>query len=386
MRIVHVIPGLTRERGGPTTVVQALVRHQVEAGHRVAVLATDQGARSGEQPVALHPGVDVEWTRVCGPDRVAYAPGFARAVRNRLRGCDVAHLHSVFTYPIHSALREAMACGIPVVLRPCGHLHRYSLQKSRWPKRAYLAVCGRMLRNACTAWHYTSKQEAAESWPWDASPRFVLPNGIEPDDFAIDRSEARDIVRKSWPGLKDAPYVLFLGRLHPKKRLDLLLEAFLGGAPHAYKLVVAGPDASNLWKPLAARFLRESCTAQRVVRIGTVDGADKVALLAGARLFALPSEHENFGIAALEALAAGTPVLLSPHVDLAEAALTSQVGHVAPLRVSEWRESLATILADDHPCEANPERTRRWVRDNYAWSGIAGSLLRHYEWITAGER
>jgi glycosyltransferase involved in cell wall biosynthesis len=177
----------------------------------------------------------------------------------------------------------------------------------------------------------------------------------------------------------NAPYVLFLGRIHPKKRVDLLLKAFLGGAPSDVKLIVAGPDECNLWKSLAARFLRASVADRRVLRVGTVGGIEKVALLAGASLVTLPSEHENFGIAALEALAAGTPVLLSPHVDLAETILASGVCYTAPLHQEAWREAFAEILSGQNGRERKAERARQWVRDNYAWSRIARELLRLYE-------
>ncbi len=378
MNILHVIPGLTWERGGPTTVLCALARHQAAAGHRVSVLTTDQGARHGEQPADPGDAVDVERLSVCGPDRVAYAPGFARAVRARLRTSDVVHVHSIFTYPVHAALREALAVGVPAVLRPCGLLHRYGFRRSRWPKRIYLGLRGRMVRRACTAWHFTSANEAEQSWPWDHSPHFILPNGIEPDEFALDRVEARAGVERLLPALGGAPYLLFLGRLHPKKRLDILLPAFLAGAPASFKLVVAGPDEARLWDGLADRWLRDPRAAERVLRLGTVTGRAKAELLAAASLFALPSEHENFGVAVLEALASGTPVLLSPQVDLAEAAAAAGFAATAPLDADAWRERLASLLSDPTPLGAVGERARGWAAENYAWSGIADRLVGHY--------
>jgi glycosyltransferase involved in cell wall biosynthesis len=382
MRILHVIPGLTRERGGPTAVIEALVRCQARAGQQVAVLTTDQGARYGETPADLDPAVYTLRVPVSGSDRLAYAPGFRRLLRAHVPGCDVVHLHSIFTYPIHAGLREAGRAGVPAVMRPCGQLCRYSLNHSRWPKQAYLALWGRQVRRACTAWHFTSAQESAESWPWDASPRFILPNGIDPEGFAVDREQARQAAWQAHPQLAGSPYVLFLGRLHPKKRLDLLIEAFLDGAAPPFKLVVAGPDEAGLWPGIAARLL-QGWRAEKVVRVGTVAGPAKVALLAGAALFALPSEHENFGIAALEALAAGTPVLLSPHVDLAESALAAGLGNTAPLQVEAWSASLATLLGGNTWSAGDSARARAWVRDHYSWEGIASRLTQHYERVVS---
>jgi hypothetical protein len=188
MRILHVIPGFTRERGGPTAVVQALSRHQAEAGHDVTVLTTDQGARNGEHAADLAPTVRLEQHRVRGPDRLAYTPTFRAAVSGHLRRCDLAHVHSLFTHPVHVTLQEALGMDRPVVLKPCGLLHCYSLRRSRWLKRGYLALWGGMVQRACCAWHYTSAREAAESWPHvghavhpglHGMAYFVLPNGIE---------------------------------------------------------------------------------------------------------------------------------------------------------------------------------------------------------------
>src|SRR4051794_7409061 len=111
MRILHVIPGLTLERGGPTSAVHHLTRHQAGAGHEVKVLVTNQGARHGERFVRPGGAVGLYEVSVLGPDRLAYAPRFAAVCRELLRTTDVAHIHSVFTYPVHVALREARALG-----------------------------------------------------------------------------------------------------------------------------------------------------------------------------------------------------------------------------------------------------------------------------------
>ena len=384
MKILHVIPGLTYERGGPSTVVEALVRRQSESGHEVAVLTTLPAKRHKEHPVKLPDSITAEWVAEAGPTRLSYAPGFAERIRPWLRRSEIVHVHSVFNYVSHVALREAAAASVPLVLRPCGLLHAYSMQRSALRKRIYLKMRGQMVRRACKAWHYTSQREADESWPADASPRFVLPNGIDVEEFALDRDAARRRVQQLCPELAHAPYVLFLGRLHPKKRVDFLLEVFLKAAPASYKLVVAGPSEAGLWEELAGRFLGDAGKAARVVRLGLVRGKDKAALLAGASLFALPSEHENFAVAALEALSAGTPVLLSPYVDLATEVSAAGLGQPVPLDLGAWEEQIHRALTTPDDQRDFTNAARCWVAENFAWSRLADRLTNRYRWVIAG--
>ena len=210
------------------------------------------------------------------------------------------------------------------------------------------------------------------------------PFGIEPSEFSLDRGEARKEVRDTWPQIGDSPYVLFLGRLHPKKRPDLLVEAFLSGAPRDIKLVVAGPDECGLWETISERFLQDRVARERVVRLGMVTGPSKLHLLAGATLFALSSEHENFGITPLEALATGTPVLLSPHVDMVHGAVAAKVGFVAPVEMPAWRDRLAELLAQPEMLASLSVPARKWAAGDYAWREISRSFIDRYRWVLAG--
>lgn len=376
MRVLHVIPGLTNERGGPSAVVDFLTRQLTRLGIETTVLTTNQGLRNGEHSTPLHPSVRRIDTSVVGPDRVAFAPSFRSLLRTELKKSDVVHIHSIFTHPIHVTLREAFAQRVPVVLRPCGLLHPYSLTRSRVAKSLYLSWNRKLIGSACTMWHYTSHRERDQSWKPRQSTGFVLPNGIDVNSLTIAPEDARQVIGENWPELVGRRFLLFLGRLHAKKRLDLLVDAFLQSRAADHRLVVAGPDECGLWKSVQKRI--PDSERGRIIRIEMVSGERKKALLNGADFLALPSEHENFGIAALESLAVGTPVLLSPFVDLGESFSNPAVCETIPLDTCAWTERIIARFNRGSPSDQERQALRARIAGDFSWDSITRKLVDHY--------
>ncbi|MEW6578859.1 MAG: glycosyltransferase, partial [Chloroflexota bacterium] len=253
-------------------------------------------------------------------------------------------------------------------------------------------------------------------------PIHIVPNGVHLDEFAA--LPARDVARARW-GLGEGPVVLFLGRLHERKGVQLLLPAFAGALEHApdARLLVAGPDegmlaaltaqacalgltggddtGSNRDKdaPVGAGLetrpystpakrppVREAArSGARVLFTGLLTGLDRLAALAAADLFALPAVGEGFSMAALEALACGLPVLLTPGCHFPEAA-EAGAGVIVPRKVEPLREALVALLSDADRRAAMGQRARALVEARYTWPQIVAQMETAYAAVIARKR
>jgi glycosyltransferase involved in cell wall biosynthesis len=172
------------------------------------------------------------------------------------------------------------------------------------------------------------------------------------------------------------PVVLGLGRLSWEKGFDRLIAA-LPQAPRV-RLVVAGDDDGGHAAVLAAQA-RALGVADRVAIVARhVEGVDKEALFAAARAFAMTSLSENFGLAALEAMRRGVPVLTTPDVGMAEIVRESGAGCVVDPRPSSVAGALEALFADVARCRAMGEAGRRHVEAHYGWPGIARRMAALY--------
>lgn len=378
MKILHVVPTYIPawKHGGPIRSVHGLCKALAARGHQVTVFTTDvdtEGAVPVGRAVQLD-GVEVWYFPVSAPRRLYRSPQMGAALRQRISGFDVVHLHSVFLWPTAAAARAAERAGVPYLLAPRGMLVPDLLKRrGRWRKTAWIRLVERRTLARAAGFHATAELEAEEAGRLGLPiPRvFVVPNGIDPEPPAA-LEDVRPDVRRLLDG---GPFLLYLGRLSWKKGLDRLIPA-LARVPET-ALAVAGNDEEGI-RPRLEGLTREAGVAGRVVFLGPVDGADKAALLQRCAALVLPSYSENFGNSVLEAMAAGSPVAVTPEVGLAGVVRQERAGIVADGDPALLGEALRSLLAGPDR-EAMGRRGAEAARRRFGWEAVAAQMEEVYQ-------
>jgi glycosyltransferase involved in cell wall biosynthesis len=288
-----------------------------------------------------------------------------------VRRADIVHVHYVNAWP---SLVATMYCRIfnkPYVVQPHGGLEPYHMAKSSQVKALFELLSG-TVKNA-DALVLATETEAARISMAPKSRKFVLPLGALPTACS------------SSP-VTEGPEVLFLARLAPKKRLDVLLHAWVQVVREipAARLHVVGPDTDGLLD--GYRHLVASLSLERAVRFsGLLLGEEKQLAFAGAAIFALPSENESFGVAVAEALSAGLPVVVSENVAIADEVRAAGAGVVVPgLEPGEWAQELTALLRDGARRLAMSAAARRLASERFSWEKAALRLEQVYRALLDG--
>lgn len=387
MRVLHVVPGLASRTGGvATSTIQSCLA--VEAhGVATTILTTDlaeaasakrhRRVTSEELPHGADQ-LDVRIFRARPPYRLAFSPALHRAAGRTVGSFDVVHIHSLFLFPQWSAFHHACRAGVPFVVSPRGSLDPYLRRRGRVRKTIVSALWQRrMLEHAAALLPTTDAEAALLADVAPTIPRVVVPNPIE---WAIYQSlPDRDAFRRRYLTGHSGRVVLSLGRLSHKKGLDILIGAF--ARVHAQipdcTLVIAGPDDEGLQPRLAALAAREGVGGATVFT-GMLTGRDRLAALAAADVWALSSHTENFGVAVVEALAAGIPTVISPAVNLAPEAEAAAALLVSDLDPECFATAILTMLRDSDRAAALGERGRSFAR-RYDRAAVGGQLVEAYE-------
>lgn len=344
LSVLHVISGIDPEDGGPTTALSGLARALNRAGADVALVATPRSfGHSQIVEELLDDGVRVR----LGEHRRAFIArdeALDSLLVEEISRADVVHIHALWEDVQYRAASIARALEKPFVVRPCGLLEPWSMARHRFKKRMYLEIRLRRHLDAASGIHYATPIEEERARPLRLkAPPIVEPNGL---DFAAHRkSTSNGSFRARWNIPREAPIVLFLGRLHPKKGLDLLIPAFVRGAPSDAMLVIAGSGDSDYESNLNQR-VASSGIAERVKFTGFLEGRARAEVFADATVFVLPSYSESFANTVVESIASGTPVIVSDQVALHTDVSSKKVGGVVPTNVEALAIELECWLAD----------------------------------------
>jgi glycosyltransferase involved in cell wall biosynthesis len=382
MRVLHVISGIDPKLGGPVAALNGLATAQAAAGLQVSVFATFcAGADVSVVERLRAAGVGVQLVGPCRP-RMAAHPRIGPEIERSIITSDVVHIHALWEEVQHRAASSARRQHVPYLIRTCGMLDPWSFSQNRWKKRLYMAWRMRRNLDSASAIHFTTETERdVTRFHHLRAPAIVEPNGVDLEEYGS--LPPAHTFRQKHPQLGTRPLIVFVGRIHPGKGVEHLIPALAKMRTSNAALAVVGPDSGGFGAEMATLAERHG-VKDRVIFTGHLSGQEKVAALADADLFALPSNHENFGVSVIESLAAGTPVVVSDQVYIHREITSAGVGGSVRLDVDELAQELDRWLIDDELRAGAAARARQFVRDHYSWTSIATRWVAHYERLVAG--
>ncbi|MBL8267856.1 glycosyltransferase [Steroidobacter sp.] len=381
MNIVHAVETINPVAGGPVKSASSLAAAQSLLGHKVVLVCYRESEHAefetllrrglpGEAGVEIHGVHDSRIERF-------QARSAARSFERLARSADVIHVHGVWRPFTLAAATAALQARRKLVISPRGMLDPWSLRQKRLKKWLALQLVWRRVLDQASFVHALNEDEAALLEPLRLKSECrVFPNGAFPELF--EKLPASELFLKRVPGLKGRRYVLFLSRLHHKKGLDYLVDAFatVAGVVPDVDLVIAGPDEGaerDTQRRVEALGLRA-----RVHFVGLLNGAEKLAAISGAASFCLPSRQEGFSMAIIEALSCSVPVVISEQCHFPEVA-SAGAGKVVQLSGGEVAAALLSYLQDDAARQQAALAARKLARDHYSWHQIARRMTGAYE-------
>jgi len=391
MKILHVIPSVASVRGGPSQAVVQMVKALRSQGVDAEITTTnDNGKDLLDVPLnqltdqlAEYGNVPIRFFARFSPNlnamrEFAFSWDLTIWLWRNMAKYDLVHVHAIFSYPSTIAMAIARIKKIPYINRPLGQLCTWSLQQSKLRKQTYLNIIERTNLLHSKSLHFTADQEEDEFAQLGLDiPSFVLPHGVYiPNLIANAQAQVHQLLKIS----DGRPVILFLSRIHPKKGLEYLISALASLKEYKFTLAIAGGGEAEYINQIKD-LLEVNNLGDRTHWLGFVKGETKNLYLQGADLFALTSHSENFGIAAIEALAAGTPVLITDGVAIAPMVKEQEFGYVTQLDVESIKISLQDFFENFSPEQTSQNRSRlqQVINHNYSWQSISDRLTKIYQ-------
>jgi glycosyltransferase involved in cell wall biosynthesis len=389
MKILHVVPAIGSVYGGPSISVLSLANALGQIGIEVDIITTNV---NGQQilDVPLDTWLQGEYCRIrhfpCWYLKdykisTAMAGWLARHVQDY----DVVNTHAIFSYSEFLAYRACQRHQVPYIIHPHGMLEDWALNYKSWKKTPYYHLIEKPALEKASAIRVLAQSEVNSLQRLNLGTRLdLIPNGIWQSDFRQmpDRRE----FDQAFPETAGKTLILFLGRIDPKKGLDLLAKAFgqvRQHFPNAH-LVVAGPDNIG-FRPEAESYFAETGCLEAVTFTGILTGSLKYAAFAAATMYVAPSYSEGFSMSVLEGMASGLPCVITTGCNFPEAA-AANAAHVVAIDAKAIADAMIYCLRDPEAAQAMGQRARQLVLEQYSWEMIAHQMHTLYQKITQESR
>ncbi len=377
--------------GGPARSVPELCEGMARAGASVTVYTTDaNGSSRLDVPLARPVDIGGVWVHYfpLTSNKFFYSRSLASACRQQVSTFDIVGIDSLFAHTLGPAAQACAKADVPYVVPLRGQLLPWALERKRFRKHIYLSLFGRKLLNRAASLHCTDEAEAeAANQLGLQSPTFVTPNGIQTARFR--RLPPRGAWRRRLGIPSDALLLLFLGRLHRKKRPDIAVETLAAcrHLPRPVHLLLAGTDEQGLTGTLKSKAERLNC-AGNLHCLGHLEGRERDNAFADSDLFLMPSEpdSENFGLSALEAMAAGLPVLVSDGVPIGRAARKAHAGRQVSCDAQVFGTTTAGLLGELTELKAMGRRAKDLAYRDYDATVVAERMLTRYQAVLSSHR
>lgn len=383
MKILHVIADLKPKSGGPAKAVVDICRALASEGHEVTIFTTnlaDEGIMnvSVNQPIPKD-GFTIVYFPTFGPRNNPISAQMARALDSHVKDFDIVETHGLYLFTTAAAAFYCRKHRVPYIMRPFGTLDPFVRHRGAAKKAIYTWLIERKNWDCAAAIHYTAQDEM-DLAHYDMrikAPGMVVPLGLELSQYASLPPFGK--LRERYPQLKDKFVILFLGRIHQKKGMDLLAKAFgeLVQKRDDVRLVIAGPDDAG-YKKQVEQILGAYGALDKTVFTGMLYGEDKLAAFVDSDVFVLSSYSENFGIALVEAMACGLPVITSNKVNIWREVADANAGEVINCDVSELEEAIVKTLSNSELRRMYGTNGKKLVIEKFNWGAIADQLVADY--------
>ncbi|MGI4854196.1 MAG: glycosyltransferase [Janthinobacterium lividum] len=374
---MEVLPHLDPSYGGLCAVVPRMATElTLQQGMQVQIAAfcgpEEEHLAMGRADISTWPLARSAWAKdTAGQQRFQVAVEGSRGL----------HIHGLWDNSTRVAAAAARRSGLPYVLSAHGMLERWALRNKRVKKAIYAVLVERKNVQKAACLHALTRAEAEDYRRFGAkNPIAIVPNGIESSPVS-----APEHFLNAFPQAKGKRLVLFLGRLHYKKGVDLLVKAWAeiaGQLPDAL-LVLAGPDSEGTLAKVTETITRAGVQDQ-VLITGMLTGPMKWSALAAAECFVLPSYSEGLSVAVLEAMSMGLPLILSHECNLPQVE-EQGAGWLVPTEVQPLAAAILTALlssSDQHLKMKNSAKSL--AAREFSWNTVAARMAGIYRWVSGG--